>query len=85
VGNICAQDCFVTATDAKGAVLWKTRYATFAFNTMLETDVQEHFPVDFAFHENGIELVIKHEYYSKNNRVYRVMLADGGEKPKSFS
>lgn len=82
-GQICAQDFFVTASDAAGTVLWKTMYTTFSFDTDLEIDVQESFPVDFAFHENGIELTIKHENYTENDRVYRVMLEDGDIKLKS--
>ena len=84
-GGIVGREHFVTATDAEGNTLWRTVYTMVNFDTDLETDVQEQFPVDFYFHENGIELVIKHEHYTDNDRVFHVMLADGNEKLKSVA
>jgi len=79
-GKIVGEDCFVEATNAKGVSVWKTKYASFDFEPRLETDVQEQFPVDFYI--NGNELVIKHEHYTENDRVYRIMIEDGAEKLK---
>lgn len=82
-GGIHGEDHVVTAVTADGRQLWKTTYASFEFIPGLETDVQEVFPVNF--YDEGDELIIKLEGYTENDRVYRIMMSDGGEKLKSYS
>lgn len=74
---------FVSAFSSENELLWKTIYSSIDFDLMCETDVQEVYPVDFFLDHN--QLIIKHEFYSENDRIYRVMRKDGDIKLKSQS
>jgi hypothetical protein len=74
---------FVSAFSRENELKWKTLYSSIDFDLLCETDVQEVYPVDFFLDQN--QLIIKHEFYSENDRIYRVMRNDGDIKLKSHS
>ena len=74
---------FVSAFSIENALRWKTLYSSIDFDLLCETDVQEVYPVDFFLDQN--QLITKHEFYSENDRIYRVMRNDGDIKLKSHS
>jgi hypothetical protein len=62
--------------DATGDVLWGTVLCERVFEPMLETDVQETYPVDLAFLNEGV-LVVKFERYTDTSGVYVVSQETG--------
>lgn len=74
-------DYFVSAYTKENDLKWRVLYASINFEPMLETDVQEVYPVDFFLKDAMI--VIKHEHYTENDRIFYVMKDDGDIKLKS--
>jgi len=84
LGHIIGQEMFVEATDANKKSLWKTPFYRNTFQSGLETDVQEVYPVDFLFGDNGRDLIAKLEHHDENNRIFRITKESGEIIEKSY-
>lgn len=56
------------ASKSDGTILWKTQYFSKKYIPLLETDMQQVFPVDFSI--VGDTIVVKHERYDDHHGVY---------------
>ena len=79
-GSYTGQQLFVEASDSQENAVWKTKYYEKDFIPGLEEDVQFVYPVDFYFDENGRDIVVKNEFYTETEGVFRVDKASGSLK-----
>ena len=75
-GTILAEHWLLCATTADDKLLWEQEVNFKKFDSHLELDVQETFPVDLAFTTDET-ILVKFEHYTDESGVIRVRCSDG--------